>query len=732
MFLGVSLVYKDVRYWVLAIVSGLLMALSSAPFDLWYLAYVAYVPLFIITQDVKPSKQGLAFALACTVIAANWWHSTIIYSSFFFILILAALAFSFYLWAVLSSRFRTSSVNPLLAIFMPAVIWIGLERILSSEWVGIPCNIGITQANQPLLIQSANFFGIYTTSFLIIVSNTAIAMLLLLLKKYFDTHNKNKTNLNNSASSDNQPNRNQVINKFHIISVLLVFIIMGLNLGYGYYQLQQSETPVNPVNVVIIQPVISSNLYVNSWRNPESRGYIRNVLSDLTKEGLKKKPDLLVWPEGGNGYLNMRVDKLRNELYTIAKEHNTDLLISSNDLDEEGKKYNSVFSISREGKLLDRYDKVMLIPGSEDSYTAGSEFTTIKSSYGTLGPVICYESNFPSPLRKVTANGAELLFVSTSDAPFKKTSLTINHTRTAIFRAIENNRWVIHASNTGPSVIVSPLGNVKASVKFYQRGVVSGEVGYIKAKSFFTLYGYLVPILFSVVVFVLLFILIRQWLNIIKGRKVKYNQLYTYADINLREVMSSRLAKIYLGFSVLHVMLLTLLMLSSIVIVYRMAPDTPAATVTEVVEEFFKPLDELAPDTVGEKFLQGSSNTCGPAVLAYVFSYFGHEVSESQLVQSMTIGKKGSSMLELKRTVLENGFQAKGVKENYAALMKESLPVIAYINDSHYVVVNKITTSAVYLFDPLLGHVQVSRRVFESGWKGYILLINMKKIKPEI
>ena len=426
----------------------------------------------------------------------------------------------------------------------------------------------------------------------------------------------------------------------------------------------------------------------------------------------------------------MRVNKLRNELYTIARENNTDLLISSNDLDEEGKKYNSVFSISRHGKLLGRYDKVMLIPGSEDSYTAGLDFSTIKSSYGTLGPVICYESNFPSPLRKVTAKGAELLFVSTSDAPFKKTSLTINHTRTAIFRAIENNRWVIHASNTGPSVIVSPLGNVKAAANFYQRGYVSGQVGYIKEKSIFTRYGYLLPMLFSCVVLVLLFIFTKQGINNFKERKVKSKQLYTYADFNLRKIVSSRLTKIYLSFGILHTMLLILIMLSSIVIVYRMAPDTPAGTVTEAIDEFFKPLDDLAPDTVGDKFLQAGSNTCGPAVLAYVFSYFGHEVLESQLVQTMSIGKKGSTMLELKRTVLKNGFNAKGVRENYKALMKEPLPVIAYINDSHYVVVNKITASSVYLFDPLLGHVQVSRKVFESGWNGYLLLINMKKIKP--
>jgi len=91
-----------------------------------------------------------------------------------------------------------------------------------------------------------------------------------------------------------------------------------------------------------------------------------------------------------------------------------------------------------------------------------------------------------------------------------------------------------------------------------------------------------------------------------------------------------------------------------------------------------------------------------------------------------------TSMLELKRTAIKNGFQAKGIKENYAALMWGPLPVIAYINDSHYVVVNKVTSSAIYLFDPLMGHVQIDRRLFERVWNGYILLVNVEKIKTTI
>ncbi len=706
------MIVKEVRFWLTAILSGLLMALSSAPFDQWYLSYIAFVPLFLVTQNVSPHKQGLAFALACTVIAANWWHSSIIFSSLFFILILFILGFAFYLWALLSAQFKTDKSHPIATLFMPAVIWVGLERILSSELVGIPCNIGITQTSQTVFIQSANLFGIYTTSFLLILSNTAIALFISLL-------------LNKKIKINFQQHKRQ------IIALSSVVVIMLVNIFYGYHQLQLTNDTSNisetnkTIKVVLIQPIISSNLYANSWRNPESRLFVRNTLTELTNDALTEKPDLLVWPEGGNGYLNMRIKKLRDELYNLARDNNTDLLISSNDIDTQGRKYNTLFSISRQGKFLDRYNKVMLIPGAEDSYTAGTEFHPIRSSFGKIGPSICYESNFPSPLRKQSSKGAELLVVSTSDAPFKKTSLTINHTRTAIFRAIENNRWVVHASNTGPSVIVSPTGKVTASAQFYQRGYISGRVKYIKEKSIFTSFGYLLPMLLSVIVLVLILVALYQ---VIDQRKKIKTSLTKFDFKNAGKRVVTR----YFPLALLHSAFLSLLILSSIVIVSRMIPDSQTSTVADVVNDFFEPLDKRAPDKVADKFLQASSNTCGPAVLAYLFSFYGHEILETELLPDMTITQKGSTMLELKNTAIKHGFQAKGVRESYAALMNESLPVIAYINDSHYVVVNKITTSMIYLFDPLLGHVKVARSVFEGEWKGYILLVNMQEIKKTI
>lgn len=648
------------------------------------------------------------FALCGFLIASNWWHSSIIYSVSFFLLIVGILCFAFFLWGFLLAELRKHKLHPLLMVLAPAVIWVGIERILSSEIVGIPCNVGIAFATRPELIQSASIAGIYTTSFVIILSNAIIATAMVWSKEKL------------------------LLCKPQLAVVLGLSALICADIYMGYRVVNAPADIQNPLKVSIIQPVIGTDMYLNSWRSPETRQYVKDVIGELTVQASETEPDLLVWPEGGNGYFNLRIDSLRDFLYGLARSSNTDLLISSNDLDENGNKYNSIFSISREGKLLDRYNKVMLIPGPEDSYTPGEEFTTISSSYGDIGPSICYESNFPSPLRKSTAKGAELLYVSTSDAAFKKTALTINHTRTAAFRAVENNRWVIHASNTGPSAIVSPLGIMTSVGEMYQRGLVNGHVEMISEMSIYTRYGYLIPMLFSCLLIVLL--IYTVWNSVRSGGFHQWKvSLSTYSEDDIPEVARRTVQKccgVVLPLSVVLVTTSLVIISSSISVVFKqVSPEQP---VENAFIEFLSPLDTFVKDTVGERFLQAKSNTCGPAVLAYLSTYFGKEILEDDVIKMVNLTEDGTSMLDLKKAAIELGFESFGVKANYAALQKQPLPAIAYINDSHYVVVNEITDSFVFVFDPAIGHVKLPRATFTQAWRGYLLLVRMKPIRESI
>jgi hypothetical protein len=366
--------------------------------------------------------------------------------------------------------------------------------------------------------------------------------------------------------------------------------------------------------------------------------------------------------------------------------------------------------------------------------SAGDGYHPVATSYGKVGPVICYESNFPESLRQTTAAGAELLFVSTSDAAFRKTSLTVNHTRTAVFRAIENNRWVIHASNTGPSVIVSPTGEVTASAPMYRRGYLAGDVAFIQETSFFTRFGHWLPVLCAMLVCGLLAFRLAQgfmrWRNPATRKRAPKIAPARHDDAQARIKAWLGVAARALPLALLHGLLLVTVIAGSILLVNRQTtPDHPALA---ALKDFLAPSGTLKPETVTATFLQAKYNSCGPAVLAYVLSFLGKETREEELERQMAMTDKGVNMLELKKVAISNGFHAEGVRENYQALLDEPLPVIAFINNSHYVVVLEIGPHDVYVFDPAIGHVTVPRRVFEQAWNGYLLLIRMRPIEPVI
>ncbi|MEK6775569.1 MAG: apolipoprotein N-acyltransferase [bacterium] len=693
------------------LLSGVLLVLSSAPFDFWGLAYISMVPLFLGVRGRGFKETAFSCASTGALLATGWYYSSISFSPFFFLLVLSILSLSFMLWGLLTKLFLERVNGPWMAVFVPVVLWTGIEGINTSEIIGMPTNLGFTQAVQPLMIQSASLFGIYGVSFIMVLVNSAIADLILQVR------NKSKHSI------------------YRRLPAMVVLGIFTANIIFGYMRLNAHDAIAPSIKVSTVQPVISTDMYVNGWRNPENRAFMKATFDRLTDDAVSTGAKMIVWPEGGNGYMNMRIPELRERIYKIARENDLDFIVSTNDINEEGEKYNSIFSISREGSLLGRYDKVRLVPVAEKEYTAGKAFHTLASSSGKIGPAVCFESCFPSILRKVTSQGAEILLVSTSDATFKRSVLALNHARASVFRAVENGRWVIRAANTGPSMIISPTGKIVQQTKFYDRTIMVGEVAPLQDLTFFTRIGFMVPACFAFFVLIFssysLYGLCEEKLRrrvTVKVKKQNKKQARQPKPVDIGAIIAHSKAGLVLFLS--HLCLIFLITLSSI---YFVKVSTGSEqSYADTLKDLLTPAGQIQAERVTERFLQANKNTCGPAVLAYVLSFLGQETLERDLIGQVHLDDRGTSMLELKKAALGSGFDASGVQENYAALMKEVLPVIAYINDSHYVVVNKVLPGYLFLFDPAIGHVSVSKNLFEQMWNGYLLLIRVKPIPQSL
>jgi len=123
-----------------------------------------------------------------------------------------------------------------------------------------------------------------------------------------------------------------------------------------------------------------------------------------------------------------------------------------------------------------------------------------------------------------------------------------------------------------------------------------------------------------------------------------------------------------------------------------------------------------------ERFLQQTPWTCGPAALRFVLAHYGIEITETRLAElSGTKINVGTTLLGLKQSAESLGVKTKGQHWNWARLTQEENPVLAYISDSHYVVILKSDAKTVTFFDPGSGKSTHSREDFRKIWGGIVL-----------
>lgn len=126
--------------------------------------------------------------------------------------------------------------------------------------------------------------------------------------------------------------------------------------------------------------------------------------------------------------------------------------------------------------------------------------------------------------------------------------------------------------------------------------------------------------------------------------------------------------------------------------------------------------------------------SCGSAATATLLTYhFGHPVTEEDVFRAMfatgdqaRIRKEGFSLLDMRRYLISQGYQADGFELPLDKLAEEGLPAIVLLNDRgyrHFVVVKGVQDGRVLLGDPARGTRAMSREKFESLWEDRVLFV---------
>ncbi len=132
--------------------------------------------------------------------------------------------------------------------------------------------------------------------------------------------------------------------------------------------------------------------------------------------------------------------------------------------------HNTTFLVSPAGEVVLTYRKIHLFgyrSAEPELLAAGNSVACVRTPFGRVGAMTCYDLRFPELTRALVDEGAEIILV-TSAWPAAR----IEHWRVLLrSRAVENQAWIVAANTAGTdagtrlgghSAIVAPDGHVVA------------------------------------------------------------------------------------------------------------------------------------------------------------------------------------------------------------------------------------------------------------------------------
>lgn len=251
-----------------------------------------------------------------------------------------------------------------------------------------------------------------------------------------------------------------------------------------------------------------------------TKEYFQGTLRDLTATSLHpsgertgQRYDLIVWPESPSPFYTN--DPLfRDAVSALAKQSGTWVVAGSigitpamNSGGESSQIFNSGALVNPRGDWVGRYDKVHLVPFGEylpfprvfafaggltkevGEFQRGTSRTPLDAGGERLGVFICYESIFPDEVRLGPLQGAEVLVNISNDGWYGDSGAWKQHLQQTQMRAIENDRWLLSATNTGMTASIDPYGRIVTATGRKVRTTLGAPYALSSGTTFYTRHG---------------------------------------------------------------------------------------------------------------------------------------------------------------------------------------------------------------------------------------------------
>lgn len=504
---------------VMALIGGIFMGLTTAPFGAWPLAWIALVPLWILVVNYEGKKpklfvfpllwgigyHGIALFWITGIHPMDWlgvpWLQSLLITIFCWVFLSFWGGTLVIIWAISSRKIfnflgnaKLEIKDSLLRILIGTTLWCGLETLWSwgSLWWTA---LAYTQSPHNLLIlHLGQISGPNTVTAAIVAANGIIAELVSSQRSVV-------------SGIERTIFYRRIFNKI----IIVIGMIASLHIiGFKLYNRPLNFLSETALKVGIVQGNIPNKIKFNS------SGWYRAIEGYTTgyKTLADRGVEAVLIPETALPFVWTNPNQIPRSFYSAVLEKGVVAWVGG--FGEKGRNFtNSLFTVTDNATIISRYDKVKLVPLGEyipfeeiigrlieklspldAQLVHGQENQVFDTPFGRAIVGICYDSAFSELFRRQAADNGQFILSASNDAHYLP-SMAAQHHAQDIMRAIETDRWAVRATNTGYSAIVDPHGRTKWLSKFNTYQIHAETIYRQQSQTLYVRWGdWLTPLLF--------------------------------------------------------------------------------------------------------------------------------------------------------------------------------------------------------------------------------------------
>jgi apolipoprotein N-acyltransferase len=502
---------------LLAVFSAVFLILAFPDFELWFLAYLALIPLFWAIEREKESLVKSAITgwiFGVTFFTGTCWWLTFapinyggVPAPIAYFLLLGATSIVGLFPALFAGLFSVILQRlGVWGIFAAPFLWTAIEFLrfwaTGNNWNAI----AYSQAFQGGIIKYASIGGIYLVEFWLVWFNTILIFFYLVARLLKSNYSKQNNRLFlllvflfpifTALMPEGKGHYSKLLTRFYssnnfkgrfVISFIVYFLLWFTWQIVSDFENNKSQPFLySSANIVIaIQPnVPMSGSKYEEWKRLRDR-HLQLAEQEIQKLSTQHSAlsTIVIFPESPMNFGYTQDREFQEFLREFTRKNKVQVLFNAAEPSDKKTYYNSAVLVDEKGEKIAQYDKIHLVPFGEyvpfpeplaslmptmvGNFELGREYDIIPLGEAKAGIMICFESHFPTLSRQYALQGAEVIVEMTNDGYLGPTPVLRQHLANAVFRAVETNRPLLRVTNVGITAYINERGEILEPSKPY-------------------------------------------------------------------------------------------------------------------------------------------------------------------------------------------------------------------------------------------------------------------------